>query len=400
MSWRYLPPVHSPVTRASLTAGFLAAVRGDRGARERVQRALGAFYGVTRVLLTDSGTSALTLAMGSAMATTGRKLIALPGYCCYDLVTALNGAGAEVVFYDIDPATLNPDWSSFASALAAGPAAVVVAHLYGLPVDMPRVMDLAEHHHTVVIEDSAQGIGGSIAGRPLGAFGHLRVLSFGRGKGVTAGRGGALLVGAGWRGAIEQGTGRAGRGFGALGPLTAQAILARPWLYRLPAMIPMLALGETKYRDPGPIMPMSEAAAAIVEQNWKARQREGEARRRNATRLITALEHYPAVKWARPVKGGESGWLRLPVMICSVTSSDPHMTEGRSLGIMPGYPRSLDTLAATPTQRSPANLPGAAQLAAELWTLPTHSLLSERDLVRLESWLHSRFSTHPVVRAR
>ncbi|HET9515837.1 MAG TPA: DegT/DnrJ/EryC1/StrS family aminotransferase, partial [Gemmatimonadales bacterium] len=118
MSWRYLPPVHSPVTRASLAAGFLAAVRGDRGARERVQRALGTFYGVTRVLLTDSGTSALTLAMGSAMATTGRKLIALPGYCCYDLVTALNGAGAEVVFYDIDPATLNPEWSSFESALA------------------------------------------------------------------------------------------------------------------------------------------------------------------------------------------------------------------------------------------------------------------------------------------
>jgi perosamine synthetase len=400
MSWRYLPPVHSPVTRASLTAGFLAAVRGDRGARERVQRALGAFYGVTRVLLTDSGTSALTLAMGSAMATTGRKLIALPGYCCYDLVTALNGAGAEVVFYDIDPATLNPDWSSFASALAAGPAAVVVAHLYGLPVDMPRVMDLAEHHHTVVIEDSAQGIGGSIAGRPLGAFGHLRVLSFGRGKGVTAGRGGALLVGAGWRGAVACAAGDRAVGLAGLGALIGQAILGRPTLYRIPMSTPLLALGETQYREPSPVRTMSVVSAAVVEQNWKDRQAESVIRRRTASRFIALLEKSDRVSIPGPVQGAESGWLRLPIILRGTTHGDREMLRARELGIMPGYPRSLDTLAATPPPRSSASLPGASRLAAELWTLPTHSLISESDFARLERWFHLRLSISPVGQAR
>jgi dTDP-4-amino-4,6-dideoxygalactose transaminase len=376
----------------------MAALRGDRGARERVQRALGAYYGVTRVLLTDSGTSALTLAMRSAMATTGRKLIALPGYGCYDLVTALNGAGAEVVFYDLDPATLNPDWNSFESALALGPAAVVVAHLYGLPVDMPRVMDLAEHHHVVVIEDAAQGIGGSIAGRPLGAFGHLRVLSFGRGKGVTAGRGGALLVASGWRGTLT-GTPDAGSiGRAGLGPLVAQAALGRPTLYRIPMSVPLLALGETQYREPSPVRVISAVSAAVVEQNWRLRQAETEIRRRNASRLMVLLETDERISVPRPVKGAESGWLRLPVIIRATTRHDREMLQAAPLGIMPGYPKSLDTLSATPPPRSFRELPGARQLADQLWTLPTHSLISESDVARLHRWLHSRLSI-PAARA-
>lgn len=389
MSWRYLPPVHSPVTRASLAAGFLAALRGDRGARERVQRALGAFYGVTRVLLTDSGTSALTLAMGSAMATTGRKLIALPGYCCFDLVTALNGAGAEVVFYDIDPATLNPDWSSFESALAAGPAAVVVAHLYGLPVDMPRVMDLAEHQHTVVIEDAAQGIGGSIAGRPLGAFGHLRVLSFGRGKGVTAGRGGALLLGAGWRGTVDGiKAGSIHRGLTELIPLLAQAALGRPTLYRIPAAIPLLALGESVYHPPSPPKHISGIAAAVLEQNWKVQAQQAEARRRNASRLLEILADHAPMQAVLPVKSAEPGWLRLPVLLEGIPRNHPMMRRGRALGVLPGYPLPLYALEASPN-RSAVPLKGSQQLAAELWTIPTHTLLTDRDLAGLRDWLRS-----------
>ena len=45
------------------------------------------------------------------LARTGRVKIALPAFCCYDLVTALHGAAAHVAFYDIDPATLGPDWT-------------------------------------------------------------------------------------------------------------------------------------------------------------------------------------------------------------------------------------------------------------------------------------------------
>ena len=68
--------------------------------------------------------------------------------------------------------------------------AVVVAYLYGIPFDTAPVRAAAGAVGAWLIEDAAQGAGASFRGRALGAFGDLSMLSFGRGKGVTAGRGG------------------------------------------------------------------------------------------------------------------------------------------------------------------------------------------------------------------
>jgi dTDP-4-amino-4,6-dideoxygalactose transaminase len=396
VSWRYLPPVHSPLSAGAVAAGLQAAITGDRGARERVERALAAFFGVTRVLLTASGTAALDLAMRWAMGATGRSRIALPGYCCYDLVTALRGAGADVVLYDIDPSTLGPDWRSLEAALEARPAALVAAHLYGLPVDMPRVMDLAERVGAIVLEDAAQGIGASLNGRPLGTFGHLRMLSFGRGKGVTAGKGGALLVAAGWRGSGEPSVGlKSSRGWGELFPLLGQWSLARPGLYRVPAGIPALALGETLYRDPVPPTTISAVGAAVVEQTWRTQADEPLRRRRTAARLTQLLEAASLFQTVVPIAGAEPGWLRYPILAPDITRTDSRMRASRALGVMPGYPRALETLPALPEPRPRLPLPGAARLAAELWTLPTHSLVAENDLERLGGWLAAMDQPEP-----
>ena len=70
----------------------------------------------------------------------------------------------------------------------------MVVHLYGVPADPEPVRAALAGAGAVLIEDAAQGAGASLRGRPLGGFGDLSVLSFGRGKGNTAGRGGALLA--------------------------------------------------------------------------------------------------------------------------------------------------------------------------------------------------------------
>ena len=74
-------------------------------------------------------------------------------------------------------------------------------------------------------------------------------MSFGRGKGVTGGRGGALLVNPGWRGGSDESPLLPGiRGVMEVPALKAQWLLARPWLYRIPASLPFLGLGDTVYR--------------------------------------------------------------------------------------------------------------------------------------------------------
>ncbi|HKP29734.1 MAG TPA: DegT/DnrJ/EryC1/StrS family aminotransferase, partial [Gemmatimonadales bacterium] len=301
----------SPLSAGAILTGFRAALSNDHGAAHRVARALESFHGSGRAILTDSGTTALTLAMRWCLASTGRMKVALPAFCCYDLVTALHGAGAEVVFYDLDPATLGPDWSSLARAVAERPAAVVIVHLYGLPVDMPRILEMTEGTGITVIEDAAQGSGATLNRRPLGSFGPLAVLSFGRGKGVTGGHGGALLVNAGWRGGSDQSDLFAGaRGTGEIVSLKAQWILARPSLYRLPASLPFLRLGDTVYRPPAPLGRMSAASAAVVERSWQERGGEISQRQRNADWLLD--QGIDGV--VTPMAGAVSGWLRLPVM--------------------------------------------------------------------------------------
>ena len=192
-SLRAVPPVHSPITLAAVASGLAAMTGGAARARAEVTEALTRSFAPRSLLLTDSGTTALTLALRAA-ATLAPGPAALPAYCCYDIATAADGAGAEVLLYDLDPETLGPDFASLEYVLAQGARTVVVVHLYGIPLDLPAVQRRLDRYRAVLIEDAAQGAGAVCGGRPLGSIGAFGVLSFGRGKGITGGRGGALLA--------------------------------------------------------------------------------------------------------------------------------------------------------------------------------------------------------------
>jgi len=186
-----MPPVASPLTAGAIArgAGGVLGLDGGRAGRD-VAAWLGGL-GVRGALRTDSGTGALTLALRAA----APALVALPAWGCYDLATAADGADVAVWLYDLDPRTLGPADGAIEAALTAGADVVVLAHFHGVPVDLPRARRLADAAGALVVEDAAQGAGISVAGRAAGTHGSLGVLSFGRGKGVTGGRGGALLAG-------------------------------------------------------------------------------------------------------------------------------------------------------------------------------------------------------------
>lgn len=409
---RHQLPVYSPVTWEAIAAGLRAAVRGDPDGvlRRRVEGILELRYGARDVLLTDSGTSALRLAIAGALRGRRHRPVALPGYCCYDVATAAEGAGAPVALYDLDPATLGPDFDSLGGLSDAAPGAVVVAHLYGYPVDVHSVREVIGD--AALIEDAAQGAGGTLHGRPLGSLGSVSVLSFGRGKGMTGGGGGALLghddLGVGmveWarseiacqdpnppaQPAASSGVGAAparrapsaaqGRGIRQVGKLAVQHVLGRPALYGLPAALPFLHLGETLYRPPRTPQPAPAGALAVLERILPEVDRETAIRRANAERWRSGLARSAPFGTVTVLAGAQPGYLRLPLL----AGTDSGAEDLRSLqrwGVMPGYPT---TLAALPSlgpaliARAPA-LPGAERLAKELLTLPTHRRLSPRDV--------------------
>ena len=191
---RHLLPVRSPLDFAAIRGGVRAMV--SREARAVAEAAvidgLGQSYPDADVVCVDSGTSALGLAIGGTT-TTARSPAAIPAFACYDVATAVDAADAPFVLYDLDPLTLQPDPVSLRRALERGADRIVVVHLYGVPVDLGPIEVLARTYGATIVEDAAQAVGATTQGKALGTRSPLTVLSVGRGKGVTGGRGGALL---------------------------------------------------------------------------------------------------------------------------------------------------------------------------------------------------------------
>ncbi|HYR11816.1 MAG TPA: DegT/DnrJ/EryC1/StrS family aminotransferase, partial [Longimicrobium sp.] len=265
-AFRHLPPAHSPVPARGVAAG-MRAVFGEQMA-SRVHDLVQRDWGAGDVLLTSSGTAALVLALRAAAAPRPGAPVALPAYGCYDLATAAAGADLPAVLYDVDPATLAPDARSMERALAAGPCALVVAHLYGVPVDVPALAPLAAGAGAMLVEDAAQSAGAVVGGRPAGALASVSVLSFGRGKGRTGGAGGALLAhDLAGQAALRHARLRVDEGDAGWRDLAAAAVqwmLARPSVYAFPAALPFLRLGETVYHPPSPPRRLSRAAAGVL----------------------------------------------------------------------------------------------------------------------------------------
>src|SRR5690606_32072244 len=97
---RFLPPVHSPLTLGAIAAGVRAMALGGELARHALGGVIRTRWAPEQYALTDSGTSALALALSLA-ARVGHAPVALPAYGCYDLATAVDAAGVPFTLYDL-----------------------------------------------------------------------------------------------------------------------------------------------------------------------------------------------------------------------------------------------------------------------------------------------------------
>ncbi len=145
------------------------------------------------VCLTPSGTAALEMAALLAGVEPGDEVI-MPSFTFTSTANAFVLRGAIPVFVDIRPDTLNIDETLIESAITPRTRAIVPVHYAGVSAAMGAIMDTARAHDLMVIEDAAQAIGASYAGRALGTIGEMGALSFHGSKNVSAGEGGALLL--------------------------------------------------------------------------------------------------------------------------------------------------------------------------------------------------------------
>jgi dTDP-4-amino-4,6-dideoxygalactose transaminase len=381
---RWVPPAHSPLHWRDVRRVFGAEPSDAATAHESVRQR----FGADAVVLCDSGTTALALALRAASRTHPGP-IAIPGYACYDIASALSNEDVAVLPYDIDPRTLGPEPESLARVLRAGARRVVAAPLYGVPLAWDAVQALCHASDALLIEDAAQGSGAEWRGTPHGALGDLSVLSFGRGKGRAAGGGGALLGRGAQAVALQEiarslapaAAGRAGVGVRVL----AQLALSAPNRFGVVASVPALGIGETHLRTLGEPRALADAQAALVPKALAREAEEIDVRRRHAAQWIAELPRSEMAPRVAP--GARAGFLRFPMLR---TLEMPLERAERRLGIGAPYPKALIDLSMI-SSRLPKGyaepLTGARDLVARLVTLPTHSLLAQRDRDAVSRWL-------------
>lgn len=374
-------PVRSPMRMGDLGRVAVGWATGDADPRPLLQERLAKRFDAGEVILTASGTHALTLALTGAMrGLGGRPPVLLPAWTCFDVAAAAVGADVQVLFYDLDPRTLAPNLESLEHGLQAGGRIVVVNPLYGLPLPWDGIRSLVDAVGGILVEDAAQGAHGRWQGRWLGSLGDLSVLSFGRGKGWTGAGGGALLVRGPLAGTGEWPVEPAGPGWPTLARAAAMGVLGVPGLYGVPRRLPFLGLGETHYHTPGAPGAMGAVEAALILASEEQAQAEAEVRRHNAAQFTRLLSGVEGVDVPTPVPGGDPGFLRFPVLVPPRRHPPPPLRI--RLGIGAAYPLPLPRLEPLRSRilGGPWDVPGAEELSATLLTLPTHSGVSREEM--------------------
>lgn len=141
----------------------------------------------------SNGSVALDAAVVALGLGAGDEVI-LPSFTIISCAAAIVRAGATPVVVDADPVTWNLTAEGVAAAITPRTKAIMVVHLYGLPVDLDPVLALAARHGLQVIEDAAEMHGQTYRGRPCGSFGAISTFSFYPNKHITTGEGGMIVM--------------------------------------------------------------------------------------------------------------------------------------------------------------------------------------------------------------
>ncbi|MBI2673317.1 DegT/DnrJ/EryC1/StrS family aminotransferase [Candidatus Woesearchaeota archaeon] len=182
----YFDEKENEAVKEVLDSGWLA--HGPK--TKEFEKLFADYIGVKHAIAVNSCTSGLQLALHASDL---RGEVIIPSFTFVATANAVINAGCKPIFADIKYDTCNIDPDDVENKITKDTVAIMPVHYAGQSVDMDRIMDLANKHNLVVIEDSAETIGGTFNDKKTGGFG-IGVFSFYPTKNITTAEGGMITT--------------------------------------------------------------------------------------------------------------------------------------------------------------------------------------------------------------
>ena len=160
---------------------------------DEFEQKFAAYVGRRRAVAVNSGTSGLFLCTQALGLGPGDEVITTP-FTFIASVTTIMMAGAKPVFVDIDPVSLNMGPAGVEAAITDKTRGILPVVIFGNPIGLDVVCQIAAAHGLPVIEDSCEGLGSTLNGRKVGTFGTMSVFAFYPNKQMTTGEGGMIVT--------------------------------------------------------------------------------------------------------------------------------------------------------------------------------------------------------------
>ena len=350
-------------------------------------------FGVRHVRFASTGRAAMTVLLRAmARLAPARNEVIVPSYTCYSVAASVVKAGLRPRIVDITPETLDYDYAALERADFTRVLAVIATNLYGIPNDLPSLSAVARRNGAFVIDDAAQAMGATWAGRLAGTTGDAGLFSFDKGKNVSAIDGGVLVTNseemAAALDAEMAGLDAPRRADSAVHVVKAVAYftLLRPWLYGIPVRIPQLKLGRTVFTTDYRMAQADPVLVALAATMMARLDQFTQARRQNAAALLNALRGVPVTTIA-PATEAAPVYLRLPILTTGEREQAAAIQTltAAGIGATGSYPRSL---ADVPELRDALADPkpaasGGRDVARRIDTLPTHTFVASADVSRM-----------------
>lgn len=156
---------------------------------QRMSQTVNRKYGIA----VSNGTAALEIVVQALGIRAGDEII-MPTFTIISCAMAVTKLGAIPVLVDSDLFNWNMKVEEIENKITSRTKAIMVVHLYGLPIEMDGILSLAKKYHLKVIEDAAEMHGQTYKGKPCGSFGDISTFSFYPNKHVTTGEGGMVVT--------------------------------------------------------------------------------------------------------------------------------------------------------------------------------------------------------------